>query len=72
MRKFMQLSGALLVVSSLTLNSCGKNKCHECHYDLNGQEVDLGEYCGDDLKSMEANGYTDSLGVLHEVHCHKH
>jgi hypothetical protein len=53
------------------------NKCHECHYeamDANGAEieVELGEYCGDELEDLEASGYqlNDSTNV--EVHCHEH
>ena len=48
------------------------NKCHECHYDYNGGEVELGEYCGDELEAIEANGYvipSDSTGTVRTVHC---
>ena len=58
-----------LVSLSMMLGSC--NKCHECHYDKAGAEVELGEYCNDDLEDLEANGYVDSTGT-YEVHCHEH
>jgi hypothetical protein len=50
--------------------SC-KKKCHECHYDLNGAEVEIGEYCGDELEALEAAGF--AVGdTTYEVHCHEH
>lgn len=53
--------------------SCTKSECHECHYeDANDNEVELGEYCDEDLENLEANGYLDNNGDLHEVHCHEH
>lgn len=53
------------------LASCEKNKCHECHYDKAGAEIELGEKCGDELEALEANGYTDTTGT-YTVHCHEH
>ena len=50
------------------LASCNKNKCEECHYDKAGQEIPLGEVCGDEMEALEANGYTDSTGN-YVVHC---
>ncbi|MBM3161287.1 MAG: hypothetical protein FJY17_10185 [Bacteroidetes bacterium] len=51
---------------------CKKDECHECHYDAaDGSEVELGEYCGDELEDLEEGGYTDSTGN-YEVHCHGH
>ena len=58
------------VVTLFGFNSC--KKCHECHYDLNGTEVELGEFCGDELEAIEASGYvvpSDSTGTVHTVHC---
>ena len=71
MKLKMMLS--ILVISSLVLIvlSCAKNKCHDCHYDKNGSEVELGEKCGDELESLEANGYSDTTGT-YTVHCHGH
>lgn len=57
------LFGFFLIVS------CKKNQCAECHYDgENGAEVELGEYCGDDLENIEADGYSDGT-TMYEVHC---
>jgi len=59
------LSTALLAVS------CKRESCHECHYDLNGAEVEIGEYCGDELEAIEADGYRVDT-ITYEVHCHEH
>lgn len=56
---------------AITMCSCAKNKCHECHYDKAGAEIELGEKCGDELETLEANGYVDTTGT-YEVHCHEH
>ena len=63
--------GAFVFGTSFT--SCKKKEeCHECHYDdANGNEVELGEKCGEELENLEANGYTIG-GVTYEVHCHDH
>lgn len=60
----------ILLIAS-TFVSCKKNDCHACHYDKNGAEIEIGEYCGEDLEQIEAKGYTDSTGN-YEVHCHEH
>ena len=52
----------------LFLASCKKNQCAACHYDKAGAEIELGEKCGDEMESLEANGYTDSTGT-YIVHC---
>ncbi|MEY4805130.1 MAG: hypothetical protein RL331_1652 [Bacteroidota bacterium] len=65
----------ILSVSILGLLSvsCAKNKCAECHYDAPSGEIELGTYCGDHLKNLEALGtYTDSLGATYVVHCGEH
>ena len=59
-----------LSIGLLSLTSCEKN-CHECHYDLNNAEVDLGEKCDEELEKLEKDGYTVD-GVTYEVHCHEH
>ena len=64
MKKIAIILGVFSVVG---FTSC--KKCHECHYDMNGSEVELGEYCGDDLEAIEANGHVDAAGVTQEVHC---
>ncbi len=56
----------------LGTTSC--KKCHACHYDaVGGTEVELGEYCGDDLETIESEGYHDHVAdTTYEVHCHEH
>lgn len=58
-------------VVALAFTACKKEECHECHYDKDGQEIELGEKCGDDLEAIEASGYNDG-GTVYEVHCHEH
>jgi hypothetical protein len=61
-----------IAITTLTLffASC-KEHCHECHYDLNGAEVEIGEYCGDELEALESDGF--AVGdTTYEVHCHEH
>ena len=58
-----------LVIAGLALTSC--KKCAECHYDTPEGQVELGEYCGDDLKNIEKSGFTVN-GETFEVHCHDH
>ena len=64
MKKLAIIFGALSIFG---FTAC--NKCHECHYDLNGTEVELGEFCGDDLTDIEATGFVDTAGNTHVVHC---
>ncbi len=55
------------------MTSCAKNKCADCHYDAPAGEIEMGTYCGDELKNLEALGtYTDSLGNTFVVHCGEH
>jgi hypothetical protein len=57
-------------VALIGLTSC--NKCVECHADVNGGEVELGEYCGDEAEALENTGYvvpSDTTGTVHVVHC---
>ena len=57
-------------VLAITLHSC--HKCHECHYeDASNNEVDLGEFCDDELEAKEKEGHTID-GVKYDVHCHDH
>lgn len=67
----MSLKIILLAILGLTIVSCKKEQCHECHYEKNDDEVELGEKCGKDLESLEASGYNDN-GTIYEVHCHEH
>lgn len=68
--KKLVLSVSILGLLSV---SCAKNKCAECHYDAPSGEIELGTFCGDDLKNLEELGtYTDSLGATYVVHCGEH
>ncbi|MCB9197391.1 MAG: hypothetical protein H6600_02960 [Flavobacteriales bacterium] len=68
-----KLTLALTILITLGVSSCNKQECHECHYDdSNGTEVELGEYCNEDLEELESKGYSDANGDNHEVHCHEH
>ena len=60
---------ATLLIASV---ACNKEECYECHYDgPNGQEVEIGEYCGDAAQDIETSGYTvDSVNYV--VHCGEH
>ena len=65
MKKVAIFLGAVAVIS---LSAC--NKCAECHAatDIAGTEYELeelGEYCDDELTSIEASGYdvSDTLYV---------
>ncbi len=65
---FIIAAAALVIMSS-----CGKDECHECHYDGPNGEVELGEYCGQDAENLENNGYTDTItGQNYTVHCGEH
>lgn len=64
----MWIAGAIL---TLAVVSCKKDECHECHYDKDGAEVELGEKCGSELEDLEKSGYTDN-GTVYTVHCHEH
>ena len=60
MKKVAIFLGAVAVIS---LSAC--QKCAECHAaaDINGTEYELeelGEYCDDNLESIEASGYVVS------------
>tara|TARA_B100001248_G_scaffold164172_1_gene124093 strand:- start:1868 stop:2188 length:321 start_codon:yes stop_codon:yes gene_type:complete len=64
MKKVAIFLGAIAVFG---LSSC--NKCAECHAaaDINGTEyeiMELGEYCGDELTSIEESGY-DVTGTVY-------
>ena len=60
-------------IAGLTvLSACKKEECHECHYEGDdGKEVEIGEYCDEDLEKMEKDGYTKD-GKTYEVHCEDH
>ena len=56
----------LLFITAIGFSSC--KKCGECHYDGPSGEVEMGEYCDDELEAIEAEGYIEN-GVTYEVHC---
>ena len=67
MKKIAILFSAVALIGFTTCN-----KCHECHADVNGAEVELGEYCGDEAEDLENSGYVvagDTTGTVHVVHC---
>ena len=35
---------AVLFITAISFSSC-KKECHECHYDGDSGEVELGEFC---------------------------
>lgn len=70
--KRVSMIAALVCAVGVGFVSCKKEECHECHYDdANGNEVEIGEKCGDELESIEASGYNVD-GTVYEVHCHEH
>lgn len=63
---------AFIGLVALAAVACKKEECHDCHYDgPNGTEVELGNKCGDDLETLEKNGYNVD-GTNYTVHCHAH
>ena len=70
-KQFLSIGLTACAVLFLTLTSCKKEECHECHYEKNGAEVELGEKCDDDLSNLEANGIAVD-GTVYDVHCHEH
>lgn len=61
----------LLVGLGILFISVSCEKCHECHYEGETGEVELGEYCGDDLKNLEENGFTVG-DTTYTAHCEEH
>jgi hypothetical protein len=70
----MKIKFFLVAFLFIGATACNKNKCYDCHYDgPNGEEVELGEYCGSSAEDLENSGYTDSItGVNYTVHCGEH
>ncbi|MDA7804197.1 hypothetical protein N8987_06445 [Crocinitomix sp.] len=69
MKQIVKITAALGLLGTFTLASC--EKCHECHYDGPEGYIEIGEYCGDDLKALEENGYT--MGdTVYTAHCEEH
>ena len=56
MKKSKFIFAASLLVLATAFTSC--KKCHDCHYDKDGQEIEIGEYCDEDqIHDLETNGY---------------
>jgi len=82
----------LALFLSFFIVSCEKDddhdECHECHLELEMSDgtIDhdyvIGEFCGDALSDVEANGYTTDAfehegesfpaGTYTNVHCEEH
>ncbi len=66
----------ILPVVGIFVFTTSCKKCEECHYEMTDasgaeMEMEIGEYCGDDLEAIEKNGYVVD-GTTYEVHCHDH
>ena len=59
-----------MLTSFAVMTAC-KKECKDCHYERNGAEVEMGEYCGDDIATAEADGIVVD-DTLWEVHCGEH
>ena len=81
----------LAIVGSSLFVSCEKDdhdECHPCHLELEmadgtiDHDYQIGEFCGDDLHDLEANGFTTDAfthededfpaGTYTNVHCEEH
>lgn len=89
----MKKSIILSLFLSFFLISCEEDdhdhdECHECHLELEmsdgtiSHDYEIGEFCGDALSDVEANGYTTAAfthegesfdaGTYTNVHCEEH
>ena len=91
MKKLNLLTTTALCLT-LGFGSCSDSvECHECHVailmeDGSEHEHEIGEFCGDELEDVEANGYAVDTAFTHmgttypaghmfnesEVHCEEH
>ncbi len=72
MKKYVFLSLLALSTGSISLVSCNKNKCAECHYDKGNQEISLGEKCGEELENLESSGQYMVNDTLYTLLCGEH
>lgn len=70
MKKVIKFALPVVAFAAFSLTSC--KKCEECHYDGPNGEVELGEYCDEDLEQMEQNGSIEVDGTTYTVHCAEH
>tara|TARA_B100000214_G_scaffold250051_1_gene183734 strand:- start:131 stop:439 length:309 start_codon:yes stop_codon:yes gene_type:complete len=67
MKKLNYLFVPFAFIALSTMTSCSKDECHECHIAYmpagGGAEivVEFGEFCGDALEEVEADGYTVTI-----------
>jgi hypothetical protein len=68
MKRLNYLFVAFAFIAFASMTSCSKSEdeCHECHiaYLLaagSEVEVEFGEFCGDALEEVEADGYTITI-----------
>ena len=54
-------------IGMFILPSC--KKCSECHYDGPSGEVEMGEFCDDELEDLESAGTTSVGDSTYVVHC---
>ncbi len=67
-----KVSFSVIAGIALFTMSCNKDVCTECHYDdADGNEVELGEKCEDEIETLEAEGHTVD-GTTYDVHCGEH
>jgi uncharacterized lipoprotein YehR (DUF1307 family) len=75
MMKNVKKAATLVLIATLSISMYSCKKCHECHYEIevDGEEakVDIGEFCGKDLKKIEKEG-KEVNGTKYDVHCHDH
>lgn len=59
---------AVMGLVALLAGACTKDDCKYCYYSKDGQEVALGELCGEEVKTIEDSGF-DIGGVNYDGYC---
>lgn len=71
MKKVVRFALPFVAFAAFSLTSC--KKCEGCHYDgADGNEVEMGEYCDQELEDLEKAGTTEVDGQTYVVHCGEH